>query len=305
MRGAPYQPGAQAPACDATTTRRLRRRPALALRAGKGRGFCIEEALVVLGVLTLAVALGVPAVARSRRAAAAVGCENNLKQLALATHNHADRTGAFPPGATPPTAPLAGAVPLGWQASLLAEFDQTQLATTADFDAGFDAPRNKPLRDVVVTSLTCPADAAGDWGSYAGVRHHTGPPPALGGSGLLGVGRAIPPRAAYDGLSHTLLCGEKRSDPGRYGFGVKTGWAAGDAGTLRTGRFPPGPHPGKANVDGFWGHHDLGGPGGEGCLFAVGDGAVRWVQHAVDATAFRRLCHRADGGLQPQWVPVR
>ena len=265
-------------------------------------GFSIEETLVVIAVVTLALSLALPVVARARRAAGASRCVNNLRQLGLAAHHHAGRTGAFPAGALPLHAG-AGTVPLGWQARLLDEVDQQRLTETADFAAGFDAPANAPLTRTPVDSYSCPADPAGAWGSYAGMRHHRAGLPAETDSGLLIFGRAIPPDAAYDGLSNTLLCGEKRSDVGRWGGFAVSGWAAGDAATLRTAQFPPGPHPGKPPATGFRGHHDLGGPAA--CLFSVADGAVRPVAHGVDRDVFRRLAHRADGALPPTWLPTR
>lgn len=56
------------------------------------------ECLVVLGVLTLMVALLVPAIQHAREAARTSEAKNNLKQLGLALHNYHDNYSVFPPG---------------------------------------------------------------------------------------------------------------------------------------------------------------------------------------------------------------
>ncbi|MDR2116266.1 MAG: DUF1559 domain-containing protein, partial [Planctomycetaceae bacterium] len=64
------------------------------------KGFTLVELLVVTAIVALLIALLLPAVQAARESARRSHCINNIKQLALASHNYHDVHQSFPSGVT-------------------------------------------------------------------------------------------------------------------------------------------------------------------------------------------------------------
>src|SRR5262245_49323311 len=146
-------------------------------------GFTLIELLVVIAIIAILIGLLLPAVQKVRAAAARMQCQNNLKQIALASHGFADVNKGLPPAYTYLTAANSA-----WAVRILPYLEQDNLFKQYDLTKGSkdNTPNggglsNAQVVQTILPVFICPSTP------YRGV-YHAVPP----------VWPGYPPSPPYD-----------------------------------------------------------------------------------------------------------
>jgi prepilin-type N-terminal cleavage/methylation domain-containing protein len=193
------------------------------------RAFTLVELLVVIAVIAVLVALLLPAVHKVREAAGRVACRNNLRQIGLAAHTFLADAGRFPPGvirnlwhpnapAPPPRlpAPFNNRDAFGeywpWAAHLLPSLNPP----AGNIVVWTVRPWDQDVGAVRIRTFECPWDLRAEAVYRLGGRDLR--PMGYQGvsgtdqyafDGVFAVNRALKPDEITDGLSNTLMVGER------------------------------------------------------------------------------------------------
>lgn len=135
---------------------------------GRGRspcaGFTLVELLVVIAIIGILIALLLPAVQAAREAARRSQCVNNLKQIALASHNYHDTYKSFPPAAvylvgfgTASSDFRDAGYGATWVTMMLPFIEQKPLYDQYNFGLPSDDDSNEPVVSTNIAALRCPS----------------------------------------------------------------------------------------------------------------------------------------------------
>jgi prepilin-type N-terminal cleavage/methylation domain-containing protein len=208
-------------------------------------GLTLVELLLVIAIISLLINLSIPGAQRAREAARRAQCQNNLRQIGLATQNHESAKRRFPSAGGPAgdfhTVPWApnGYARAGWGVQLLPFIEEVGLQRQAEeLDPTVRPPSGLSLVETPLALYSCPSrgqrfsapDPSGRkvaLGDYAGViaeyffEHDPTKPPrpaeardtwrgiiAKGGHGPR-AWRPVTPAMVSDGLSSTVAILEK------------------------------------------------------------------------------------------------
>ncbi len=131
-------------------------------------GFTLVELLVVMAIVGMLVALLLPAVQAAREAGRKTTCKNNIKQIALATHNFHETYHSFPYATIDRLPTDDDTDPDSWHTGLVQilpflEGDQiasrwnARLPRNSTADPDGDGYSNSMLTTVVIPTYTCPS----------------------------------------------------------------------------------------------------------------------------------------------------
>lgn len=226
--------------------------------------FTLIELLVVIAIIAILIALLVPAVQKVREAAARTQCENNLKQVGLASHTFHDAKKRLQSGINLPISAASGAVSPGnalytsgkisnppegnlyisWAEAILPYLDQGDTQMSLDLTQREYANCNGPnsIGAIPFAVFLCPSDplqnqvstyVTGGNTYYFGMNSYGG----NGGTrswyitsmttdGVFWINSSVRLIDITDGTSNTFLFGERlHYDPNWAGIATLGGWA--------------------------------------------------------------------------------
>ncbi|WP_254512789.1 DUF1559 domain-containing protein [Anatilimnocola floriformis] len=220
------------------------------------RAFTLVELLVVIAIIGVLVALLLPAVQAARESARRMQCQNHLKQMGLAFHNHFDTMGHYPTGGWgwnyvgDPDLGFAEGQPGGWTYNILPFIEQKAAREIGLGQTGplkqaelerlvtipikfYNCPSRRPAKAYPISvhptnapnvSAGAKLDYSANVGDGTGNQWKGGPPedrsdPTIW-TGLLYDYSKVRQSEVTDGTSNTFMVGEKFLDQNHYSDGL-------------------------------------------------------------------------------------
>jgi prepilin-type N-terminal cleavage/methylation domain-containing protein len=207
--------------------------------------FTLVELLVVIAIIGILVGLLLPAVQAARESARKSQCLNQLKQLGLAMHNYEATFERLPPGYVYEPGSDGNSLGHGWGAFVLPFIEEQAIFDAIDFDLPVFHSKNQSTRETHLATFLCPTDTISPSGFIVmgnerwamGCYVANFGPPDLDENqeqrdGVFSRNSQTRLSQIIDGLSKTLMIGERQNGPFRGGvelnnhFEYETTWAA-------------------------------------------------------------------------------
>ncbi len=288
-------------------------------------GFTLIELLVVITIIGILISLLLPAVQSAREAARRTQCVNNLKQMGLAVQNFESAKQRYPNGGACPWSWTPRNVYVrqgpGWAYQILPFIEQMSLYT----QTSTTVIEQTPLQIYFCPTRRAPAQCPSQ-GNRAMMDYASATPEATinnlntywGGNtwevdktddtkyyGIIirsGLTRMTTPGSIRDGLSNTLLIGEKMVLTSKYETGDwcdDRGWTDGwDPDLVRSTAYKPYMDQESPSIPDGQNHGYHFGSAHQGGMNAVfGDGSVHMVSYSIDGNVFNHLGHGSDGSI--------
>jgi prepilin-type N-terminal cleavage/methylation domain-containing protein len=257
----------------------------------KNKAFTLVELLVVIAIIGVLVALLLPAVQAAREAARRAQCQNNMKQLGLATLNYETAKGDLPPIYTDKIVNKVK-IEFGILLNIFGYMEQSNIFAQWDDDKNWnDSDPSKSIDNLRLSKTRIEGLAQTRTNSEGRYVSMLGP---------VGDGTK-PPKLKHctDGTSHTFMWFETGGRPISLAQGVPV-LERGVAKLTESGHswsHPRNPHAvhfkcnttqlmNCFNDEEIYSFH----PGG--CFYGMGDASVRFVQESIDPNAFVSLFTR-------------
>lgn len=269
--------------------------------------FTLVELLAVIAIISILVALLLPAVQKVKEAAFRMMCANNIKQISIAFIHFHDQHGSFPTGGKfgaeePVSDPAKTSEPANraewsWPYQILPLMEQT---------GPYSNPVDQDVQRCVVRSYYCPSKRSPELYNQTAQVDFAG---CAGDDGTNGVlVRTGSNKITYchilDGSSNTLMIGEKRTRLDKLRTAnsdtkscYTPGWSPSiyRIATQKNGKFE-GPQQDIRNSQGENGTLEgFGSPHAGGATFSFADGSVRFIRMNAEGDMYRRACVRDDG----------
>jgi type II secretory pathway pseudopilin PulG len=278
-------------------------------------GISLVEVIVVVLIVLILLALSIPFVRNMRELTRRSNCDQNLIRLGLAMQAYSSDQSHLPTGSasfnatfqlwpnipsseittadTPEQPASIVSEPVGyhhnWVSALLPYVDQAGLFQSIDYSASVYADSNRLIRETMVPVYRCSSDDPSPTNSsYAGLHHSLSSPITASNDGLLFLNAWVRPDEVPDGMSATILLGEKLSYPG------DLGWVSGTRATLRNSGTPINSQPDEEQLAAPSFVGGLGSRHFGGANVLKGDGAVTFLSETIDLPLYQSMVNRHD-----------